>query len=95
MLQKRNIHGIYIAIVLTIMVLPLIMMNRRKNEISIIDNACLPELPAVSEWVHAQDMLEEYVNKRIGFREQAVYAYETANSVIFHKLEHNLQQLLP
>ena len=89
-MQKRKIHSIYIAIVFTIMVLPLIMMNHRKNEISIIDNACLPELPEVSEWAYAQDTLEEYVNKRIGFREQAVYAYETANSVIFHKLEHNL-----
>ena len=62
-MQKRKIHGIYIAIVFTIMVLPLIMMNHRKNEISIIDNACLPELPAVSEWAYAQDTLEEYVNK--------------------------------
>lgn len=90
MLQNIKIHGLYIAAVLIIMTLPLIMMNHRKNEVSIIDNTCLPQLPETSEWMHSQDTLEEYVNKRIGFREQAVYAYEAANSILFHKLEHNL-----
>lgn len=90
MLQNIKIHGLYIAAVLIIMTLPLIMMDHRKNEVSIIDNTCLPQLPETSEWMHSQDTLEEYVNKRIGFREQAVYAYEAANSMLFHKLEHNL-----
>lgn len=89
-MRKKKIHCVYVAVVLTIMTLPFITMNHRKAEISVIDNTYLPELPRVSEWVNAQDLLEDYIDKRIGFRETAVFAYETGVSMIFHKLEHNL-----
>lgn len=89
-MKKKMIHYIYSVCILLIITLPLFFMDHEKNKISLLDNSYLPELPDLTGILHAQDEVEEYVNKRIGFRESSVYLYETGVSLLFHKLEHNL-----
>lgn len=90
MIKKNIVHFIYMTVILLIMIVPVLMTNNEPEKRSFIDNAFLPEFPDMSEGGYVQGKLENYLNKRIGFREQAVYLYETGVSRLFNKLEHNL-----
>lgn len=85
---KKNLQKIYVVIIFLVVLIPVFTMNRKENQISIIDNDYLPELPAWEDNSLFFEELDNYVDKRIGFREKAIYLYETGVAQIFNKLEH-------
>lgn len=90
MLRKNIIHYVYFGVIIVITVLPILFMDLESNKQSLLDNSYLPEFPQIIGNVNAQSELENYLNKRVGFREEAIYAYELALDKMFHKLEHSL-----
>lgn len=89
-MNKKVINYIYIIFIIFLMVIPVFFMNHNKNEKSFIDNTYLPEFPELMVSKDLPKEIENYINKRIGFREEAVFLYELGVSEIFNKLEHSL-----
>ena len=90
MLRRNIIHYVYFGVIIVITVLPILFMDLESNKQSLLDNSYLPEFPQIIGNVNAQSELGNYLNKRVGFREEAIYAYELALDKMFHKLEHSL-----
>lgn len=56
------------------MLLPILAMNHKKNYVSELDNTYYPEFPSqFDDTTFSQ--IDEYVKKRIGFRDAAIYVY--------------------
>ena len=67
--------------------LPLLTMDTEKNKVSEIDNEYLPELKQFED-LGVQQTVETYLNKRIGFRVEALDIYQKINYHLFGLIEH-------
>lgn len=76
----------FCIIYLFLLCLPLLTMNRENDYVSEIDNTYLPNF-SLSKSFFIND-LEDYVEKRIGGREEAIWAYEKINDLFFEILVH-------
>ncbi|HOO27605.1 MAG TPA: hypothetical protein PLU43_04010, partial [Lachnospiraceae bacterium] len=65
-------------------------MNTKKMQISEIDNKNLTEWPGITLTLSTRTELEDYVDDRIGFREQAINSYIELNDKLFHVMVHPL-----
>ena len=90
MLRKNIVHYVYFCIIIFIITVPVLLLDTEPNKKSLLDNAYLPEFPEFKENADIQKELENYLNKRIGFRDKAVFCYEFALDKVFNKLEHSL-----
>lgn len=86
--SKLNIA--FIVIFCLILVLPWIFMNRKEDQVSKIENKKLADWPGLSWTLDTNAEIEEYINDRIGFKEQAVGAYTTFNDKVFGIMVHPL-----
>ncbi len=81
---------IFILIFLSLLVVPALFINRKPLQISDIDNELLTEWPGLDFKLSTVEELENYVDDRIGFREQIVSAYIYLNDKLFHVMTHPL-----
>ncbi len=81
---------IFIAVFLLILSVPAFFINTATLQISEIDNEILPEWPGFDLTLSTVEEVEEYVNDRIGFREQLVSLYILLNDKLFHVMTHPL-----
>ena len=73
-----------IVVFFAILIIPMIFINLKDDFISEIDNSVLPKLNSVDN----KDSLENYLQKRIGFRENVINIYTIVNDRLFNKMVH-------
>lgn len=90
----KKIRMTVICVFFLLLALPVVKFNLEENVISQIDNRKLKENPLAKNYVKASDDekistdLEEYVQDRIGFRDNMIYAYTVLNDKVFHEMVH-------
>nr|MCR5733452.1 hypothetical protein [Lachnospiraceae bacterium] len=89
-MKNKISNVIFIIIFMLILVLPAVFINRKTEQISVIDNEILTEWPGIDAKLSTIDGIESYVNKRIGFREQIISSYIVLNDRLFHVMVHPL-----
>lgn len=85
--MKRIGNIIFCLVFLAMLVLPFLFTNFKKNVKSDIDNEYLPELEteSVEKFVKSAD---DYLDKRIGLREESLELYQLLNDKLFSEMEH-------
>ena len=68
------------------MAVPALTINTRKNVVSDTDNRELNEFPTID--INFSSNLENYLQDRIGFRDQMLTAYQVINDRFAHELVH-------
>lgn len=83
----KKISVFALILFIAILIVPVAAMNHRKDAVSEIDNRALATLPS---WKTPDKSaaLENYVNDRIGFRDEMILVYTVGNDRIFHKMMH-------
>ncbi len=89
-MKKKLSNLIFIILFMAILLLPVVCMNTKHNQISRIDNKNLTEWPGFSWKLQTKDAMESYLNDRIGFREDAIETYIELNDKLFHVMVHPL-----
>jgi len=69
---------------------PAVLMDHEQYKSSDIDNKTLTEWPGFKMETETIETIEQYVDDRIGFRSDAIYAYTTASDKLFHVMVHPL-----
>ncbi len=87
-LTKLNIA--FIVIFVLILVLPVCFINTKPFQVSEMENKTLAEWPGLSWTMSTDTALEEYVNDRIGFREEAIVIYTRLHDWLFDVMIHPL-----
>ena len=67
-----------------ILLIPILFLNKKSNQISLIDNTKLPEISSIKNL----GSLENYLSKRIGFRKNIINTYVKLNDILFNKMIH-------
>ena len=89
--NKRKIANIiFIAVIAAILLIPVALMNHKKEQVSDIDNKSLTEWPGMGYSVVNNAEVSAYIDDRIGFREQAIELYTTLNDKLFDVMVHPL-----
>lgn len=89
--MKKNFNNtIFIFAFMLILIVPFITMNFKENQTSDIDNKVLTEFPELTVSSETIETLEDYVDDRVGFREQAIEFYTTAVDKVFGVMIHPL-----
>ncbi|MBP5385630.1 MAG: hypothetical protein J6Y57_11760 [Lachnospiraceae bacterium] len=89
--MKNKISNIvFIVLFMAILLIPVIFINTKENQISAIDNKLLTEWPEFKWDFSSREEIENYLGDRIGFREQAIESYIELNDKLFHVMEHPL-----
>ncbi|TDY59565.1 acetyltransferase AlgX (SGNH hydrolase-like protein) [Aminivibrio pyruvatiphilus] len=87
--NNRNfINSLFIACFFLILLVPILLINRGKNQVSEIDNRKLVEFPALKIGTGFRKGFESYLSDRIGFRVEMLDVYQRINADIFKKLVH-------
>ena len=89
-MRSRILNISFIAVFLLMLVVPAVCINTEPLQISEIDNELLTEWPGLAFTAENVEELENYVDDRIGFREQLVTLYITLNDRLFHVMTHPL-----
>lgn len=88
--NKKITNIIFIVVIAAILIVPVIFMNHKKEQVSHIDNKSLTEWPGVGYTAAINADINSYINDRIGFREQAILTYTTLNDKLFDVMVHPL-----
>lgn len=89
--DKNSILNIvFIVMFMAILIVPVIFMNREKNQVSDIDNSMLTEWEGLDWKLEKKDIVENYVDDRIGFREPAINAFIEFNDKFLDVMVHPL-----
>ncbi len=81
------IEIVFMLAFFALIIIPIITINLKTNQVSEIDNRALAEFPKViSELKPAS--LEDYLEDRIGFRDEMITAYQVLCDRIFKKMVH-------
>ncbi|MBR6159926.1 MAG: hypothetical protein IKQ40_06445, partial [Lachnospiraceae bacterium] len=83
-IDKNKIPQIlFTAVFLILLILPVVFMNFKSEQISEYENKKLAEWPEYEDPEEFMKGVYNYVNDRIGFRETAIAAYTEANDSLF------------
>ena len=89
--MKKNIKDkIFILTFMIILIVPFVTMNFKHNQTSDIDNKVLTEFPELTLSSETIETIENYVDDRVGFREQAIAIYTNAADKLFGVMIHPL-----
>ena len=80
----QKIRKVYISVVLIMLIVPLLFINLKEQQVSEIDNMMLMELSEVGANGDITEGLEQYIRERIGFREVGIRIYAKLNDAFFH-----------
>lgn len=90
-ISKQNIPTvIFIVVVMLVLVVPALSMNHKHEQMSVMENKKLAEWPKFTMSEEMLDGVEDYVDDRIGFREQLIEAYTELNDSLFDVMVHPL-----
>ncbi len=89
-MKNKVLNIVFIILFMAVLIVPMIFLNTKKNQISEIDNKSLTEWPGFKWNLSSREEIENYLNDRIGFREQAIEAYIELNDKLFHVMVHPL-----
>mgnify|MGYP000896408593 CR=1 FL=1 len=82
----KFLRKIFIVIFIFLLLIPVLSMNLKANQVSEITNSYLTEFDTSNPL--SAKMLTAYLNDRIGFRDDAISAYTKLNDVLFDKMVH-------
>lgn len=85
-MKKNNI--IKIILFFSIIIIPVITMNFKSNQVSEIDNRNLLEFKNIFTEGEITNNIESYFNDRIGFRTNMVNIYNKSFDILFEELVH-------
>lgn len=89
-MKKAISNGIFVGIFMLMLIVPMIFINTKPQQVSEIDNKTLTEWQGLDVMLKERENFEAYLNDRIGFREQAIEAYIELNDKLFHVMVHPL-----
>lgn len=75
---------IFLGAFILCLVLPLCLINLKKDQLSEIENKKLADWPVFGESEEYLNDVNEFIDDRIGFREAAIGFYTEANNKLFH-----------
>ncbi len=87
----KIIRIIIISLFSLILLVPMVTFNFEENSVSDIDNRMLAEFPLSDDVFGKTDFtksIENYINDRIGFRDEMITAQTIINDVLFDKMVH-------
>ena len=85
--DKNHIASyVFIAAFVALLVLPVVFMNYKRDQISEYENKKLADWPRFELSEDYIKAVEEYAEDRIGFREGAIAFYTEANNALFHTM---------
>ena len=89
-MKKKLTNLIFIFAFMACLIIPAVFIKTKEMQISNIDNKLLTEWPGLDFTLSNKDIVEAYVDDRIGFRENAIEAYTELNDKLFHVMVHPL-----
>lgn len=89
-MKNKVLNILYCVIFMAIVIVPALLTNTKKNQISLIDNKALTEWPEIDWKLTNREQVEDYVDDRIGFRETAINSYIELNDELFSVMVHPL-----
>lgn len=89
-MKNKILNILYCVIFMAIVIVPALLTNTKKNQISLIDNKALTEWPEIDWKLTNREQVEDYVDDRIGFRETAINSYIELNDELFSVMVHPL-----
>jgi len=89
-LKNKILNIVYCAIFMLLLIVPALFTNTKKAQISAIDNKALTEWPVVTWRLENRNLIEDFINDRIGFREPAINTYIALNDKLFNVMVHPL-----
>ena len=89
----KKIRIIFICIFFVLIIVPVITFNWKENVVSEIDNRELTNNPFGDNYVSdgstdLTDAIEDYLQDRIGLRDEMITAYTVLNDRLFHEMVH-------
>lgn len=89
--KKTKITNIiFIVILACIVLVPVLFMNHKTNQVSDMDNKSLTEWPGIGYSAGVNSEVDSYIEDRIGFRAQAIEFYTMLNDKLFDVMVHPL-----
>ena len=94
MMKKKTGKILFLATVCAMLLIPAVSINREAYSVSDMDNRVLTYAPEFNiRYLDAfMAGLNDYVNDRIGFREQVLSSYQIVEDKLFHYLAHPLYE---
>ncbi len=89
-MKQKILNIAYCVIFMAIVIIPACLINTKKAQVSAIDNKTLTEWPHFTWKLENRDLVEDYVDDRIGFRETAINSYIALNDKLFRVMVHPL-----
>ncbi len=89
-MKNKVLNIVYCVIFMAMVIMPALLTNTKKNQISLIDNKALTEWPEIDWKLTNRELVENYVDDRIGFRETAINSYIELNDELFSVMVHPL-----
>ena len=83
----KRIYFLRIIIFIAILIIPIVTINLRPNQISEIDNKVLMEISDIPEG-DLTDNIEDFIEDRIGLRTSMINAYTIGMDVLFNYMVH-------
>lgn len=87
----KGVKVFTLIVFFAIIAVPLALFNFKPGAVSDIDNRKLAENPfgsGADKSVNLQKRIDNYVNDRIGLREEMIQGYTILNDLLFHKMVH-------
>lgn len=84
----KYIKTAFVIFFAVILLIPLVAFNFDENAVSDIDNRKLAENPFASEGGDLTQKIQDYINDRIGLRDQMILSYTLLNDRLFNKMVH-------
>ncbi len=91
----KKLQIVWIVLFFLLLMLPVVFFEWEENVVSEIDNRQLTNNPFGENATEGADLttqLEQYVQDRIGFRDQMISGYTQLNDKLFHKMIHPLYE---
>lgn len=88
--MRKILDILFCLLFVVLLVIPLALTNFKKNQVSDLDNAYLPEIDWKEDVSIRRriEQVEEYYNKRVGLRRAALDAYVRLNDRLFSLMDH-------
>lgn len=87
--NKKNLSNVILIIsFFTVILIPILFMNFKSNQVSYIDNRNLLEIEEVFSEGNIFENIKSYVDDRIGFRTKIVDLYSEVMDNLFHEITH-------
>lgn len=93
----KKLKIFFIVIFFMLLAIPVVTFRTEENAVSEVDNRMLAANPvsAIREGEDATQAIENYVNDRIGLRNEMIELYTVGHDKIFHEMIHPSYDMIP